>query len=439
MDYDLAPDGWSVGDYLKQVGTITASSCGDVNKDGVPNIVDVNLVIDVAFRNKTYSYNTDVNGSGVTDMIDVAEEIDYVFRGGLEPVGCREQNQTPVIQSFSGPSSVVVGTDNTWSGIATDVDSIGLRYDFTWGDGSPTESVLVQQGTIVDKTHTYNQVGNYTVTFSVIDDRSSSSVSLQAAVTSSSINYPPTINSFSGPSSTDVGQNTTWQVSASDPDNNIWYYHFTWGDGTLPTIIYDGTSSLVSTNHTFNSSGIFDVTLNVFDTFGVNTKTSRSIVVTQDTSSTPNQAPIINSLTGPSSLGVGQAGTWYMTATDPEGTNLRYDFYWDGSCTGSSCVNGYMASEETVSAGYAFSQAGNHAVLGRVDDGGTLVTRTVSVSVTNSTSTSNQVPAPIYYKDPYPIKVSPTKQPLSASVYDSLQQQIDLIYQQLQFLKGQLR
>ncbi|MEK7181370.1 MAG: hypothetical protein AAB738_03525 [Patescibacteria group bacterium] len=342
VNYDNPPDGWSVGSYLEKVVTSSIAHCGDVNKDGQPNIFDLNIIIDVAFNNGSSTYVTDVNGSGATDVFDVNDEINYLFSGGPEPTGCvTVVNMPPVINSFTGPTSVYINT----------------------------------------------------------------------------INY--------------------WQVAVTDPEGGLITNSVSWGaSGTLMT--YDPnvpSGQIRSYPQSYTTPGNYTITLRATDSGGLTTSANKLVTVLAAT----NQPPVINSFTGPTSLTVGQSGTWYANATDPEGANLSYYFYWDGACsTGSGC-NGNVNSGATTNASHAFSTTGSHTILFNVFDGaGGSDSRSVTVNVSASSTT------------PVSPKIYPTKTiapvlnqaypsaSYSASALQSIQLQLNNIAEQLKLLLLQL-
>ena len=271
----------------------------------------------------------------------------------------------------------------------------------------------------------------------------------------------------------------------------------------------------ISAQHVYPTPGTYPITLTVQDPSFAADYASTSVVI--NPTSTVNQAPIMNSFTGPSSLYVGQVGTWYANATDPEGSYLNY---WFDLGNASRTASG--ASGQTVSVTNSYSLSGNYSIGAYAIDEQGAYSNFKWLNLTVSASTTGQqspVLTPTYGQtDPYAVTPStityqcgdldksgavntidvqlmysywvggvtipagvnadvngdgiaanisdysvlynyalkggpaPTcgitsggsgggskiNLSPSASVYDTLQQQINLIYQQLQFLKGQL-
>jgi hypothetical protein len=99
------------------------------------------------------------------------------YRGCLTGYRCPTTGYygtTPSISSFSGPSTLAVNQQGTWSVVASDPNNSQLTYTVTWGDeglyGSYTLAApsylqnIVSQGTTY--THTYSAPGTYTVRIS---------------------------------------------------------------------------------------------------------------------------------------------------------------------------------------------------------------------------------------------------------------------------------
>lgn len=229
VNYDNPPDGWSVGDYLMKVSTSTGSNCADVNKDGSPDVFDLNLIIGVAFSGATTTYVTDVNGSGATDVFDVNEEIDYLFSGGPEPTGCvTVVNMPPVINSFTGPSALDLYSPGTWSFRLNDPEGYPVSYSINFGDTTTsTTGVATTSAATIYQSHTYSISGTYSVVLTAID-RGGLTVSktLPVTVAATSTNQEPIMQSFTGPSVIVEDQSGTWSAMATDANNDTLSYNF---------------------------------------------------------------------------------------------------------------------------------------------------------------------------------------------------------------------
>lgn len=98
-------------------------------------------------------------------------------------------------------------------------------------------------------------------------------------------NRPPTISSFSGPTTIAVNQTGTWTINASDPENGNLTYSITWGDeyGPLPMASMAAREmafvQMTTFTHSYASAGTYTVTIVVRDSAGKDAKTSSTVRV----------------------------------------------------------------------------------------------------------------------------------------------------------------
>lgn len=82
-----------------------------------------------------------------------------------------------------------------------------------------------------------------------------------------------------------------------------------------------------------------------------------------------NKAPSISSVSGPSSLTVGQTGTWVVSATDPENATLRYRMVWnDPSFNQETVKGGDDGFVGTATFTHAYPAAGTYTIFVYVQD-----------------------------------------------------------------------
>ncbi len=145
----------------------------------------------------------------------------------------------------------------------------------------------------------------------------------------------PVISGVSGPTTLKVGEQGTWLVTASDPNNGTLSYSVVWGDeGSMNALRQSEAVSQTATfTHTYRSAGIytptFTVTSNAYKG-GQNAKTSVSVLVGEKTESIFN---LISRLGAVSTDGAQQvtyrvelsgnarrsAGDWTLQITCPAG------------------------------------------------------------------------------------------------------------------------
>lgn len=107
----------------------------------------------------------------------------------------------PVISGVNGPTTLGVGQTGTWSVQASDPTNAGLSYQVVWGDEGQAGASYANSNSYTQSTtftHSYNQAGTYTPTFTV---RSSNGYTAQTSMTvivsGQSNNSSPSITSIS--------------------------------------------------------------------------------------------------------------------------------------------------------------------------------------------------------------------------------------------------
>ena len=252
----------------------------------------------------------------------------------------------PVISGISGPQSLNVGQQGTWTIKASDKSNGTLNYSVVWGDEiyplSSTASNLSIKETRSQSatfTHTYNEGGTYFPLFTVTNESGqSASASLSVNVgTETSTNAKPVLNLIAVPESVNVGQSVNFNFSATDADNDDLSWSVSWGNvGGGGACGYphrqNGANWTYSTNHTWDMAGTYDVKVSVSDCRDGTASTSFSIRVT-DVDLAP---PVISSISGPQLLKVGEQGKWEIKASDSIKTaQLLYSVVWgDEAITG---------------------------------------------------------------------------------------------------------
>lgn len=98
-------------------------------------------------------------------------------------------------------------------------------------------------------------------------------------------NLPPSISSFSGPTTLAVNASGTWTISASDPENGQLSYQVSWGDENVyapnMSAAFGGREFVQTTTftHTYAYAGTYTVTIVVRDSAGQEAKSSSTVQV----------------------------------------------------------------------------------------------------------------------------------------------------------------
>jgi hypothetical protein len=224
----------------------------------------------------------------------------------------------------------------------------GYAFDDTADSGAVTVAVVTVEATAAGSTGVEvtapPDVADGTLAFFdeegagyTLDTVGSATLTIEAA------NSPPTA-SVSGPSTADVGEDVTFQASASDPDGSIDSYAWDFdGDGTA-----DATGQSPTVTTTFDSAGEVTVELTVTDDDGATATATQTVSVTE----APDPASFqVSNLTAPSTATQGEpievTATVENTGTE-EGTQT-VDFEFDGGVLADQSVTLAGGASEEVS------------------------------------------------------------------------------------------
>ncbi len=106
----------------------------------------------------------------------------------------------------------------------------------------------------------------------------------------------------------------------------------------------------------------------------------------------PGNQPVINGVSGPTVLSVGQSGTWTINASNPENGSLNYSVVWGDQVVYPPMVyNGASSNPyvQTTTFTHAYTTLGTYTAVFYVSDSaGNSTSTSMSVQVTNTNSTS---------------------------------------------------
>ena len=237
-------------------------------------------------------------------------------------------NQLPVADP-NGPYTGTAGSPVTLDGSgSTDPDGTIVAYDWDFGDGNT--------GTGVNPTHIYAADGIYTVTLTVTDDAGDTSDPATTTASIGAVNQPPLADP-NGPYTGVVDVPVMFDgTGSSDPDGTIASYDWDFGDGN--------TGTGPQPQHTYATSGVYDVILTVTDNAG----DSSEPVTTTATIDPANQAPTADP-NGPYTGTVGIAIDFDGSGSnDPDGTIVTYDWDFGDGNTGTGVNPAYTYAGDGV-------------------------------------------------------------------------------------------
>lgn len=156
----------------------------------------------------------------------------------------------PVIFSIDGPAELDTGESGTFTAtVNEDEVTSPVSYQWNFGDGSAGSGLLAN--------HSFNQSGEYEVTFTASNEAGEVSETLSVEVTDPPV--PAQIATINAdPSPATAGQEVTFTSNVRG-DTPI-EYEWDFGDGN--------TGSGETATHTFDEEGEYEVTLNAANEFG---------------------------------------------------------------------------------------------------------------------------------------------------------------------------
>ncbi len=191
-------------------------------------------------------------------------------------------NKPNVPRSLFGPSSGYVGIAHSYFTLAKDTDNDQVKYTFDWGDGTISETDLVNSGSVESASHMWRKAGIYHVRGNATDSRGASSVfSKPLNVTIADNDPPDTPIVPSGPTSGRSSTTYDYATTANDPDGDRVRYVFDWGDGTTSWTGSGFTNSGISEPvlHKWSKAGVYRVKAMAMDDKGATSRWSNAQAV----------------------------------------------------------------------------------------------------------------------------------------------------------------
>jgi len=308
---------------------------------------------------------------------DYAPERDILGnpRDSRPDAGCYEYlppetaNHPPVLQQI-GNKSVNENSLLAFMITATDPDGDAITYS-----AQPLPRGATFSSQTLRWTPTYEQAGNYQVTFTASDGQAQDAETI--TITVNNVNRAPVLDAI-GNKSISEGSILSFSVTATDADGDT----ITYSAINLPR-------GAVFANQTFtwtpgyDQSGTYQVSFIASDG---QAQDSQTISITVNN---VNRAPILSPI-GNKSVGVDSLLTFSVNAADPDGDTIQYSV--DSLPTGARFVSQRFSWVPTQ------SQAGNYEVTFMASDGQAQDSETVAITVSGTDKTpptvTNCSPAP---------------------------------------------
>jgi hypothetical protein len=183
----------------------------------------------------------------------------------------------------SGPVSGRPRISYKYSTSATDPDNDRVKYVFEWGDGTTTETVLVNSGTSAVASHAWTKVGTYYVKARAVDSKgasSSPSASLAVRISSTGQNSPPSKPTRpAGPRQGRAGSSYRFVTYATDPNGDLLRYIMDWGDGSSSEAGPSRPGRSIGGTHTWTAPGRYAVRAAAEDGLGGSSEWSEPAIV----------------------------------------------------------------------------------------------------------------------------------------------------------------
>ncbi|MBI4393740.1 MAG: hypothetical protein HY556_08105 [Euryarchaeota archaeon] len=188
-------------------------------------------------------------------------------------------NQAPVAALTVSVSTSVARQVYVYSYESSDPDGTITSHQLNWGDTSSPETATSSWNA---KTHTYPSDGTFTITLTVTDNLGATNSTTLPVV---ALNQVP-VALFTVSVSTTRPREVRVTSSASiDPDGSIVLQELTWDDNS-PT---ETTSTYwYEKSHTYQTDGVFKITLMLTDNLGATNSTTRSATVTGPAAAPPD-------------------------------------------------------------------------------------------------------------------------------------------------------
>ncbi len=324
------------------------------------------------------SFNTSTGAFNWTPTYDQAGDYTMTFgssdgRGGDDSetitISVSNTNRAPVLDAV-GNKSVDETNELSVQLSATDPDGDAVTYTIA---GAPAGSTFDTNTGLFTFTPTYDQSGNYNVTFGTTDGTLSTSEEVTISV--GNVDRPSVLDAI-GDKETSENSNLTFAISATDPDGDAVTYTAT----NLPAgATLNEVTGVFSWTPTFDQAGNYseiEFTATSGDALLTDSETI-SISV-----SNTNRAPALDAV-GNKSIDEGGSLSVQLSATDPDGDAVSY--------TLNSTPAGATFNPETGLFTWTPTndQSGNYDVTFETTDGTLSDSEEITISVGNVDRPSN--------------------------------------------------
>lgn len=239
-------------------------------------------------------------------------------------------SMTPSISGITAPTVLKAGETGTWTVNASDPNDGSLSYAVDWGDNNPSPLALMMPTFVQTSTftHVYTKAGTYTVKFTVSNTTGQKTTSTVTVHIVGSVVGMPVISNLSATSTKPRQATIKWDTDVKST-SLVWYSTTSPVDTSIAANISRATKIL---HHKINLTKLTpDTTYYIVVGSADSAGKTMSSEISFTTPALPSTAPVITSLTGPTSVVAGQTETVTVNAYDPRNGSLSYSADWGDS------------------------------------------------------------------------------------------------------------
>jgi PKD repeat protein len=309
------------------------------------------------------------------------------------------KNKVPVISGITAPTVIKTGQTATWKIKAFDPENTALTYAVDWGDTNGAQGLktaaFVQTSTF---THAYSNPGVYTVTFTVMDESGLKTTSSVTVHVKGEPVVVPTISNVSATSTKPKQGTLSWTTDVK-ADSVVWY-------STVSPVVTSGTPNISKkakvTDHKINLTKL-EPNTTYYVVVGSSNENG-STMGSETSFTTPPEInknnPVITSVSGDTSIEVGETETVTVKAYDPKNTALEYSVDWGDTGLMSRMAATEPVFEQTSTFTHEYDAAGTY---------------TATFTVKNEAGLTTSSSLVITVSDPAPDTTAPVQSDIEAN------------------------
>ena len=278
---------------------------------------------------------------------------------------CFEDNHPPLVpDELYGPQNVEVDESCSYAACTTDPDGDNIYYLFDWGDDTTSDWLgPYESGEEVQANHSWSKRGTYEVKVKAKDVYGAESDWSDPLIVNVENSPPFTPGTPSGEQYVCRGKPHKYTACTADPDGDMIYYLFDWGDdNTSGWLGPKESGEKVEVRYSWSKRGTYEVRVKAKDVYGAESEWSDPLIVNVD-----NHPPLTpGAPSGQKKVKKGKYYTYTARTADPDGDMIYYKFDWgDGKISG---WIGPKKSEEAITAEHSWSEKGTYEVRVKARD-----------------------------------------------------------------------